>query len=144
VTDDPLARLRAAALHGLAPHPSRPFVRRARPPRGVTHPEIPVDEAPPAREVLPAVMLHEAAAWWRRCAPSWAPPLEAMVERGAEAVHREGPSLRVEAGRATYRVRALPEAWMVVMVAALTGRELVPTRAALRAGAVEFRRGVAA
>lgn len=144
MTDDPLARLRTAALHGLAPHPSRPFVRPARPPRGVTHPEIPAGEPPPPREVLPAVLLHEAAAWWRRCAPSWAPPLESLVDGAVAAVHREGASLRVEAGRASYRVRALPEAWMAVVVAALTGREMVPTRAALRAGVVEFRRGVAA
>ena len=31
-----------------------------------------------------------------------------------------------------------PEAWMAVMVAALTGAELVPTRAALRSGEVTF------
>ena len=138
MTDDPLARLRSAALHGLAPLGPVSFARKVRPRAGVTHPEIPRGEVAPAREPMPAVLVHEAAAWWRRCAPGWAPPLEAMIERGAVAVRREGTVLRVDSRNASYRVRGLPEAWMVVMVAALTGAELVPTRAALRAGVAEF------
>ena len=144
MTDDPLARLRAAALHGLTPLAPVAFHRRPRARRGVTHPEIPVGAATPAREPMPAVLLHDAAAWWRRCAPGWAPALEALIERGVVAVHREDATLRVDARNASYRVRGLPEAWMVVMVAALTGREMVPTRAALRSGVVTFRSGVAA
>ncbi|MDO9021883.1 MAG: hypothetical protein Q8S73_38395 [Deltaproteobacteria bacterium] len=144
MTDDPLARLRAAALHGLTPLAPVAFSRRPKARRGVTHPEIPVGAAAPAREPMPAVLLHEAAAWWRRCAPGWAPPLEALVERGVVAVHREGATLRVDARNAGYRVRGLPEAWMAVVVAALTGREMVPTRAALRSGVVTFRPGVSA
>ena len=144
MTHDPLARLRFAALDGLAPLAPVAFAGRARPRRGVTHPEIPVGVVAPAHEPMPAVLVHEAAAWWRRCAPSWAPPLEVMIERGAAVVHREGSTLRVDARNASYRVRALPEAWMVVVIAALTGRELVPTRAALRAGVATFRAGVAA
>lgn len=138
VTDDPLARLRAAALHGLAPPAPVAFALRPRARRGVTHPEIPAGESAPAREPMPAVLVHEAAAWWRRCAPGWAPPLETMIERGVVAVRREGAVLVVESRNARYRVRGLPEAWMAVTVAALTGRELVPTRAAMRAGAVAF------
>lgn len=138
MTDDPLARLRSAALHGLAPLSPVAFARRARPRRGVTHPEIPVGAAIPAHEPMPVVLVLEAAAWWRRCAPSWAPPLETLIERGVAAVRREGDALRVDSGNASYRVRGLPGAWMAVTVAALTGRELVPTRAALRAGVVAF------
>lgn len=144
MTDDPLARLRADALRGLTPLAPAAFPRRPRARRGVTHPEIPVGAATPAREPMPAVLLHDAAAWWRRCAPGWAPPLEALIERGVLAVHREGATLRVDVRNASYRVRGLPEAWMAVTVAALTGREMVPTRAALRAGVVTFRAGVAA
>jgi hypothetical protein len=138
VTDDPIARLRAAALHGLAPLGPVTFARRARPRRGVTHPDIPADEVAPAREPMPAVLLREAAAWWRRCAPSWAPPLEALTARGVVGVRFEGASLRVDARNASYRVRGMPEPWAVVVVAALTGAELVPTRAARRAGVVVF------
>ena len=138
MTLDPLARLRSAALHGLAPLGPVSFARKVRPRRGVTHPEIPVGAVSPAREPMPAVLVHEAAAWWRRCAPSWAPPLEVMIDRGVVAVRRRGDELRVESRNAAYRVRGAPEAWMAVMVAALTGAELVPTRAALRSGAVTF------
>jgi hypothetical protein len=144
VTDDPLARLRSAALQGLAPLGPVAFARRVRARRGVTHPEIPVGVVAPAGEPMPAVLVHEAAAWWRRCAPGWAPPLEALIERGVVAVRREGAALVVESRNASYRVRGLPEAWMVVTVAALTGREIVPTRKAFRSGVVAFAGRVAA
>ncbi len=138
VTHDPLARLRSAALQGLAPLGPVAFARRVRARRGVTHPEIPAGVVAPAGEPMPVVLVHEAAAWWRRCAPGWAPPLEALIDRGVVAVRREGAALVVESRNASYRVRGLPEAWMVVTVAALTGREIVPTRAAMRSGVVEF------
>lgn len=140
---DPLARLRLAALDGLAPLAPVSFARKARSRRGVTHPDIPADVVAPALEPLPLVLVREAAAWWRRCAPSWAPPLEAMIGRGVMAVRRIGDELRVETRVARYRVRGAPEAWMAVMVAALTGRELVPTRRALRSGVATFVRSEA-
>lgn len=83
------------------------------------------------REPMFVMLVHEAAAWWRRCAPGWAPPLEAMIERDAVAVRREGTVLRVDSRNATYRVQGLPEAWMVVAVAA-------QTRAAKQAGVASF------
>ncbi len=141
MTDDPLARLRSAALDGLAPLTVLPFTGRPRARRGVTHPEIPVGEEAPVREELPLVLLHEAARWWQRCAPNWAPPLEALRVRGVTGIRCDANSLRVEVGAATYQVRGLHEPWVAVIVAALTGRELVPTRRALRAGVTSFAGG---
>lgn len=141
VTDDPLARLRLAALDGLAPLTVVPFRGRPRARRGVTHPELPAGEVAPEREALPLVLLHEAARWWQRCAPNWAPPLEALVARGVTRVRRDGAALLVDAGAATYRVRGLHEPWVAVVVAALTGAELLPTRKALRAGVTAFAGG---
>lgn len=139
--DDPLARLRASALEGLTPPVAVPFTRRPRAPRGLTHPEIPADVPRPSHEAVPLALLHEAGRWWRRCAPNWAPSLEALVAQGVVGVRREGGALVVDAGAATYRARGMPAAWEAVVVAALTGRELVPTRRALRAGEVRFAGG---
>jgi hypothetical protein len=84
-------------------------------------------------ESMFVMLVHEAAAWWRRCAPGWAPPLEAMIERDAVAVRREGTVLRGDSRNATYRVLGLPEAWMVVAVAVAA-----QTRAAKQAGVASF------
>ncbi len=138
VTDDPLARLRFAALDGLAPLTVLPFTRRPRARRGVTHPEIPAGAVTPAREELPQVLLHEAARWWQRSAPNWAPPLEALMTRGVTGIRCDAASLLVDVGAATYRVRGLHEPWVAVIVAALTGAELLPTRGALRSGVTSF------
>lgn len=144
MTDDPLARLRSAALHGLAPHAPTPFARPPRRRRDATHPEIPAGVVAPATEAVPAVMVHEAAAWWRRCAPGWAPPFEAMMAQGVVAVRREPGALVVESRNARYRVRGLPEPWVAVVVAALTGAEIVAVRAALRGGVAAFAGSAAA
>ena len=103
-----------------------------------------MDVATPARELVPAVMVHEAAAWWRRCAPGWAPPFEALMAQGVVAVRREPGGLVVESRNARYRVRGLPEAWVAVVVAALTEAEIVAVRAALRSGVAAFAGKVAA
>lgn len=61
-----------------------------------------------------------------------------MIERVALAVGREGIALRVDSHNATYRVQGLPEAWMVVTVAALTGAKIEQTCAAKQAGVASF------
>jgi hypothetical protein len=48
--------------------------------------------------------------------------------------------VEVELRNGTYRARGMPASWVPVVVAMLTGRELVPVRRAIRTGVTEFER----
>ena len=138
MASDTIERLRALALVGLAaPEPVRVLVRRRlRPDPGP--PPVPPGTVAPSREELPGLLLDEAAREWRRSTRPWALPLGALRALNVEVVRVAGRSIDVLLRNGVQRARGVAPAWLPVVVAALTGRELVAVRRALRRGVTEF------
>lgn len=136
---DTIERMRALALDGIAHAPAAPVVpfRKRRRDDG-TAPPADARDPRPAREPMPHVLRAGAELEWKRAAHAWVPPLDRLAARGVvEAVVR-GRDVAAVMPNGTQRAQGLPEAWVAVVVAILTGRELPAVRRALRAGARRF------
>ena len=138
MASDTFDRLRVLALQGVALHPTALPPRR-RPRASAGPPMPPPGEPPSAREHLPGILLDEAGRLWRRVVQPWTPTLASIPAQGVLRVTVvRGATVEVVMRNGTYRARELPGPWVPVVVAALTGRELVPVRRALREGRTDF------
>lgn len=140
MSTESLDRLRALALAGLVePERPTPLVPRRRRASGEA-PEIPDGATVLAREPMPEVLRVDAERHWKLCARPWTPSLAWLHERPIERVEVRGRDVTVVLRNATHCTRALPPAWIPVIVAMLVDDELTTVRRALREGAREFRR----
>lgn len=114
-----------------------PLARRSRGERGA--PSLPAGAVTPEREPIAVVLSDEAERKWRTATGAWVPTLASLVARGVGRI-TVGEVLTVEMPNATYRARGVGRPWVAVMVAMLTGQEIVPVRRALRAGERVFAR----
>lgn len=144
MANDTIDRMRELALKDMAEASPTvvPFVkRRAKSPSGA--PAIPSGVVTVVREELPLVLREGAALEWRRATQAWSPPLDQVASREVLRVRVTGKGkdgVEVELRNGTYRARGMPSPWVPVVVAMLTGRELVPVRRAIRTGVTEFER----
>lgn len=136
VTVDVFEKLRARAMAGLPAAPGVVSLKRPRAAGGP--PAIPAGLHRPDREELPFVLTYDAERWWHRATPAWAPSMAKLKEAGVVRVQVGRDGVTVVMRNGTHRARGLPSPWVPVVVAALTGRELVPVRRALRRGTTEF------
>lgn len=124
-------RLRDSALSGLPVLNSAVVPKRKRSRPGA--PEISPTATVYATEPMVSLLHDEAALWWRRCSPSWAPSLYTLSKRSDLELLVTAHSVEVRAPHATWRAVSLPRPWVPVITAVLTHRELSPLRRALRA-----------
>lgn len=139
---DPFDAYRRSALDGLsAPAPTAPWRKAPRVRETSGAPGLPAGAERLTREPLVGVLREEAGRCWRRAVPAWSPSLEAVLGRGPLAVEVSPGLVSVSLPHATCRARGIPTPWVAVVVALLTGEELVPVRRALRRGVRRFEPG---
>ncbi|MBI5514346.1 MAG: hypothetical protein HY909_11295 [Deltaproteobacteria bacterium] len=130
-----LDTLRRLALEGLPRAPVVSVPRKVRPASGP--PVTPPHARSYPREPLPFLLEEQAERLWRQCAHPWSPTLSLLRAEGATA-RVQGSVLEVRGRTSSHRARGLPDAWLPVVLAALTGQELPAIRRALRAGEGAF------
>lgn len=140
MSSDVLRRLRAVALAGLAEPTVAPSTRKLRRRAPAGAPPIAPDAPRFAVEPMVELLRDEAARWWRRCAPPWAPELAVIAARDDVEVATARGVVEARVPHATWRAVRLPERWAPVVVAVLTGRELPAVRRAMRSGVTRFTR----